>query len=77
MYSSRTCPRKDWLGRRLDLRAYHRDPTCETHRDPLSPCSSHRIFHGWDWVVDWVTYLTFLGGVALTMYLVATLALGR
>jgi len=28
-------------------------------------------------VVDWVTYLTFLGGVVLTMYLVATLALGR
>ena len=65
---------RDWLGRRLDLRECHRDPSCETHRDPLAPCSCRTLFLQWDFVIDWVMCGVLVSGVVLVgLALVGTL----
>ena len=55
----------DWLGRRMDLRGFHRDPWCSNHSDPLLPCSCHAIFRQWDWVLDWIFCCGLIGAIIL------------
>ena len=62
MHSPSYIPR-DWLGRRIDLREFHRDPRCRTHEDPLETCSCHVFFRDWDWILDWA----FCIGIVLTV----------
>jgi len=58
---------RDWLGRRLDLRECHRDPTCGTHTDPQLPCTCRALFRQWDWVVDWIFCCGLVGAIILLM----------
>jgi hypothetical protein len=79
MYSSRTRSRpafrveRDWLGRRLDLRECHRDPTCRTHHDPLAPCTCHTLFIHWDWVVDWLLCSGLVAAVVMVVWTLVTI----
>ena len=61
---------RDWLGRRNDLKEFHRDPACRTHTDPFDPCSCRRLFREWDRTLDWA----FCIGIVLAI-LVLTLTL--
>jgi hypothetical protein len=63
---------RDWLGRRLDLRECHRDPSCFTHRDPLAPCSCRSLFLRWDFLIDWVLCGVLVGSVLLVTMLIAS-----
>lgn len=56
---------RDWLGRRVDLRECHRDPSCATHRDALAPCSCRALFLQWDFVVDWIMCALLVSTVVL------------
>lgn len=58
---------RDWLGRRIDLRDFHRDPTCGTHQDPLLPCTCHALFRQWDWVIDWIFCCGLVGAIILLL----------
>ena len=83
MYSGRTRHRtstlipvieRDWLGRRDDLKEFHRDPACRTHQDPHEPCSCRRIFREWDWILDWAFCIGIvLAVVVLTLTLATVL----
>jgi hypothetical protein len=63
--------RRDWLGRRFDLREFHRDPTCRTHDDPLEPCSCHLLFREWDWIVDWILCIGIVLAIILLTYAIS------
>jgi hypothetical protein len=76
MNASPTRSRKDWLGRRLDLRDCHRDPRCNTHRNPLWPCSCHAFFRDWDWVIDCLVYVALIIAAALTISTMTGVFLG-
>jgi hypothetical protein len=75
MYSSPTRNRieRDWLGRRVDLKEFHRDPTCLTHADPYEPCTCHALFREWMWIVDWTMCIGIVASILLLTWMVATL----
>lgn len=63
---------RDWLGRRYDLREYHRDPSCNTHDDPLEECTCRSIFLNADWIADWALYSTLVGALALFVWVLSS-----
>lgn len=62
----------DWLGRRIDLKEFHRDPTCRTHDDPLEACTCHFVFRDWDWMLDWAFCIGIVATVILLTWTLAT-----
>lgn len=64
--------RRDRLGRRFDLRAFHRDPRCATHADPLSPCSCRPVFRNWEWIADMAVCWGLLSMAAFFVWALAT-----
>lgn len=63
---------RDWLGRRIDLKEFHRDPTCRTHNDPLDECSCHALFRDWDWILDWALCIGIVATVVILTWTLAT-----